>query len=588
MIKINENTLTIFISPLNNVYAFNSTYHFSNLNLLELINIDSKDRVLKIGTADENTKESIKSIVKVLPYVRKEFLEKMKERNIKLKLYTKKEDELEIVKIICEILGLQEFFKIDEDIISLENLNNSNNSPKNIAIGENVEDLLYFNRSGFYTVYNSLLFKDTPPYVELQKKNLNILKNQKNAFKPDLIVETLRQTNELIFYLNENRNSSPKEYFNNAYQVVYMFDTKSASKNYRKREVALSTNKVRFTPLLHRNCDLNEEYEEIYGEDVKVFLQRCPYYYLDNQKFCENLENLLVKNQSLIFMHNFKYIDLLFNRYNVYNFLVDFVKKIKDDFFRRHQINIEVPASKYFSIQEDIKYLEDDSKEIDVPATLNSIRSHIVNLIDQTENLKYPFIIKPDTCTEHEMFLIFSYEGIESFANGSNLKKIIKWKNFIAQQFIPHGGLMFKNYYLNEKSLTIVRPSIPNIEGKFLDNKLFENKCYSFHNEFLYSKEDPTLWEEAEKFNKDVESVTVESDIDKNILDEVSKLFVDVTSVSLFGLDYVIDKKNRTYYLIEVNYFPSFRELGSRLSEEFAEHIIQYYNKFNKGEINKI
>jgi len=584
MMKINENTLTIFISPLNNIYAFDSTYHYSNLNLLELINSISKETVLKIDTADEKIKESIKSIVGLLPYVKKEFLEKMKERNIKFKLFTKKEDELEIVKIICEILGLQEFLNLDEDIISLENFNNSNNSPKNIAIGENVEDLINFNNLGFFTVYNHLLFKDNEAYVKLQKKNLNILKNQKNAYKPDLIVESLRQTNELIFYLSENRNSSPKEYFKNAFHVVYMFDSKSASKNYRKREVALSTHKIRFTPLLHKNCDLNEEYDEIYGNEVKVFLQRCPYFYLDNQKFCENLENLLVKNQSLILMHNFKYIDLLFNRFNVYNFLVDFVKKIKHDFFTKHQINIEVPTSIYFSIQEDIKYSEEDSKEIDVSSTLNSIRSHIANLIDQTENLKYPFIIKPDTCTEHHMFLIFSYEGIENFANTSNLKKIIKSKNFIAQQFIPHGGLMFKNYYLNEKSLTIVRPSIPNIEGKFLDNKLFENKCYSFHNEFLYNKQDPTLWDESEKFNKDAESITVESDIDHNILDEVSKLFVDVTSVSLFGLDYIIDKKNRTYYLLEVNYFPSFRELGAMLSEEFANHIINYYKKFNKGE----
>lgn len=572
-----NNHISVIISPLNSIYWFDSTYHESHLDLIKIINKDKKDSEAEINTEnlsdDCSIVEKFNSIIQYVPYVKKEFLDKMKENSIRLKLYYKKKEEIPIIKFLFKILDLHEYFNFNEDVISLDEVT-SYNKEKQIILSESVDDLLKFDHSVHQTILNNLLFKQSNEYLKLQEKNFSILKQYENSFQPDLIIESLRQSNGLILFLNNNRNSSPKEYFKSALKVLYMFDSKSASKNYRKREVTISTHKIHFTPIINRNFHIEDEFLSYnIKPDFHVFLQRCPYFYLDK------LENHLNNHKNIVLMHDFKYIDAFFNRLNVYKFLFNFVNKIKQKFTYKYGINIEVPYSIDFSIEDDIKYSNQESKkEIDLESTLTMIKDHIENIIqDNSANLNYPFIIKPDSCTDHKMYLILSPEGIKNFANSSNFSKILKMKNFIIQKFIPHGGLMFKNYYINRKSFTIVRPSIPNLEGKIMESKRFENKCFSFHNEFLYAKEDPTLWEDAKEG-----SVVKESDINMEALDGISKSFVKVTGVSLFGLDYLYDKDKNTYYLLEVNYFPSYRELGTKLSDEFAEHIIDYYNTADK------
>ncbi len=49
--------------------------------------------------------------------------------------------------------------------------------------------------------------------------------------------------------------------------------------------------------------------------------------------------------------------------------------------------------------------------------------------------------------------------------------------------------------------------------------------------------------------------------------------------ITFFGLHYLFEKETNTYFLLEVNHFPSYRELGASLPGEFADHIIDYNKK---------
>ena len=69
----------------------------------------------------------------------------------------------------------------------------------------------------------------------------------------------------------------------------------------------------------------------------------------------------------------------------------------------------------------------------------------------------------------------------------------------------------------------------------------------------------------------------------KNTFDKVNKfslLFVKESKITFFGLDFLYNRENDIFYLLEVNYFPSYRELGKDLPQKFAEHIVKYYNYY--------
>jgi len=63
-------------------------------------------------------------------------------------------------------------------------------------------------------------------------------------------------------------------------------------------------------------------------------------------------------------------------------------------------------------------------------------------------------------------------------------------------------------------------------------------------------------------------------------LNDISTLFAEVTFVTLFGLDFLYDEEKDIYYILEVNYFPSYRDLGKKLPDEISEHIRRYYEQF--------
>ena len=106
------------------------------------------------------------------------------------------------------------------------------------------------------------------------------------------------------------------------------------------------------------------------------------------------------------------------------------------------------------------------------------------------EKFTYPFIIKPVSCAQHEMELIVSEKGIESlFLNEERYKKfLLSNVSFIVQQFISHGGIMIKNYSINEESYSFIRPSLPDMKGEVLNTKDLAEGAMSFYNELIYQK----------------------------------------------------------------------------------------------------
>ena len=540
---IGNNSLKVLISPLNNIFWYGGEY--SNFS--------------EVSITDSNKQ------FELVPYVMDGFLIPLKKNNIKIHCYSRDSEETKKIQFITIALNLGEF--IDSKIYELNELENA--EEKFIVISERLNDLQPFiGKNNIFTIFNILIFKDTNSYLALQENNLVSLLSKKP--RSDITIESLRQANNFIFciFSNIKENLSREDilsgFFGKAVNVLYKFDSKSSAKNYRKRELALSTQKIHYTPFITGLYDLS-----LYG-DINVFLQRCPYLYLsDHKNVCIWLQDLLDKNDKILQLHPMKVIDTCFYRFNVYSCLRTFVDNANPILLENFGISLNVPDTIKIT-------LDDCNKEI------QKIKEKFISEIQKnTENLGYPLIIKPDLCTEHEMYLLLNEDGIESILN-KNIEKILKYDTFICQKFIPHGGEMYKNYFLNSKTITITRPSLPNLEGDTLKLDQFKDGSFKFHNEFLYKKEDPTFWEGVKNSQVQGEKTVSKAKINLEALDYISKLFVDITGITLFGLDYLYDSNTNLYYVLEVNYFPSYRELGAALSEEFADHIIGCYEKFIK------
>jgi hypothetical protein len=580
-LKSTEKT-QIYIFPLNNIYAY-------DFNVCD----DHEGKFLKIisGFKNENTFTTVyealkyardksripeflvylKERIDLLPYVQKEFLTYFSDKNVDINFLAKSEEEIEIINFECELLNVSKHVNsvllFHNDIILPE---------KSIIISEYVDDLLkiHLNNKNVFSIFNFLIMNDSPTYISIQCLNITLLKvlNKKLDsspvnFYPDLILESVRQANIFLEHVCSNRTKTYEEikkgFFDNQVKVMYIFDSKSSSKNYRKRELATSSPKILYTPFMLKNFELDNSLS-LY-KNHQVVLQRCPYLYFSNKIFCDELQSILDKYHSnKLLIHHMSVIDICFYRLNVYNFINEFINEIGPEIKEKLSVNLSVPFSFKFEIYEN---------ESDV----HLVKQRLYELIK--EKSSYPLIIKPDACTDHEMFLLLNEEGLENYLNKENFEKRKKSKIFIVQKFIAHGGLMFKNYYINNKTFTITRPSLPDLEGKTLEISHFKDGCFKFHNEFLYKKEDPSFWENIEQKQS---SVTQCNKINYEALDKISTLLATKKNITLFGLDYLYDAQTNTYYLLEINYFPSYRELGSKLRDEYEGHILSLYAEQKK------
>ena len=138
---------------------------------------------------------------------------------------------------------------------------------------------------------------------------------------------------------------------------------------------------------------------------------------------------------------------------------------------------------------------------------------------------------------------------------------------------------MIKSYCINGESYSFVRPSMPNV-NKENEKQISENGELFLLNELIYNKEK----------NNFLKNIPVEEEEMKNILqkqfektNKLTELFVEKTKITFFGLDFLYDKNNDEFYLLEINYFPSYRELGKELHNKFDQHIIKYFNKYKNN-----
>ena len=561
-----KTNFVILISPLNTLYSYNFEY-IKRSNYSKYFNLLFNEK-----------KSDVK--LEILPYIEENVLK----RNVEEKLieyffyYANDDNEKQMIKKENEYLGLDKYFKpkfiLKNDLLSLKD-------KYILFISENyAEDFVQIEKCGnVIRILNWMLYKKTNDYLDHQKETFKYIEydTKTKTNNCELIIECLRQCNILIKYCFDNLSliNSPNKFreyiidnfISKGLKCLNILDHNSTSKLYRKRELAQASPLVYHIPFLHHFIPLKDESDfDRYYSDVKVILQRNPYFYYANEElYKKNFQAIFDKKESIVQLHNITVIDTLFNRHLVYELLYNFITGIKDT-LKQLNINLEVPYS--------IKYISEEK------LSSNENLINLKNILKNDKKMDYPFMIKPISCTHHEMKLILNEEGLNNIFKDENIYKefIINCKEFIVQKYINHGGEMIKTFCINGESYEFIRPSTPNLDKNSVDKISKSGEC-TLYNELIYQRKKNNFLGELIGNTENTLKILEEK---FNIVKKITLLFLEKTKITLFGLDYLYDSINDTFYILEINYFPSYRELGNKINSKFDEHVITFYNKYKK------
>ena len=561
-----KNNFVILISPLNTLYTYNFEY-IKRSNYSKYFNLLFNEK-----------KSDVK--LEILPYIEENVLK----RNIDEKLieyffyYANDDNEKQMIEKEHEYLGLDKYLKpkfiLKNELLSLKD-------KYILFISENyAEDFVQIENYGnIIRILNWMLYKNTNDYLDHQKETFKFIEydTKTKTNNCELIIECLRQCNILIKYCFDNLSliNSPNKFreyiidnfISKGLKCLNILDHNSTSKLYRKRELAQASPLVYHIPFLHHFIPLKDESDfDRYYSDVKVILQRNPYFYYANEELYKtNFQAIFDKKQSIVQLHDISVIDTLFNRHLVYELLFNFVTGIKDT-LKQSNINLEVPYS--------IKYILEE--KLSSNENLNNLK----NILKNDKKMEYPFMIKPISCTHHEMKLILNEEGLNNIFNDENIYKdfILNCKEFIVQKYINHGGEMIKTFCINGESYEFIRPSTPNLDKNSVDKISKSGEC-TLYNELIYQRKKNNFLGDLIGNTDNTVKILEEK---FNIVKKITLLFLEKTKITLFGLDYLYDNINDTFYILEINYFPSYRELGNKINSKFDEHVITFYNKYKK------
>lgn len=182
-------------------------------------------------------------------------------------------------------------------------------------------------------------------------------------------------------------------------------------------------------------------------------------------------------------------------------------------------------------------------------------------------DLKFPAIAKPETADgaagSHELFVVFNAGGLE---------KIMKEKKspMVVQEFVKHGGAVFKVYVVGDHHVKCVK-------RRSLPDKLAEDEGDSDGGVLRISRISNS------KEAVDVNEVEMPP---REVVEEVARGLRKELELRLFNFDIIRDFcKNGKYVVIDINYFPGYEKLPDYESvfTDFLLDVVQ--NQYNPHQL---
>ncbi|GMN30533.1 hypothetical protein TIFTF001_002843 [Ficus carica] len=164
------------------------------------------------------------------------------------------------------------------------------------------------------------------------------------------------------------------------------------------------------------------------------------------------------------------------------------------------------------------------------------------------EGLKFPVIAKPlvadGSAKSHKMALVFNHDGL------NNLKPPI-----VLQEFINHGGVIFKVYVVGEYVKCVKRKSLPDVSE--------EEKVRSLEGLLSFSQVSNLATNERtdDKYYKKMHLDETEMP-PQSFLTDIASGLRRAMKLNLFNFDVIRDARfGNRYLIIDINYFPGYAKM---------------------------
>ncbi|XP_042490818.1 inositol-tetrakisphosphate 1-kinase 5-like [Macadamia integrifolia] len=187
------------------------------------------------------------------------------------------------------------------------------------------------------------------------------------------------------------------------------------------------------------------------------------------------------------------------------------------------------------------------------------------------EGLRFPVIAKPlvadGSAKSHKMSLVFNRDGL------NKLKPPI-----VLQEFVNHGGVIFKVYVVGDCVKCVKRKSLPDVTEEKLGSLESSLSFSQVSNLTTEERNDDNYYENMHLDDTEMPPLSIITDIARGLRQAMG--------LHLFNFDVIRDSRVGNHYLvIDINYFPGYAKMPSYetvLTDFFCE-LLQQKQKQSGG-----
>ncbi len=171
------------------------------------------------------------------------------------------------------------------------------------------------------------------------------------------------------------------------------------------------------------------------------------------------------------------------------------------------------------------------------------------------ESLKFPVIAKPlvadGSAKSHKMSLVFNHDGL------NKLKPPI-----VLQEFVNHGGVIFKVYVVGDYVKCVKRKSLPDVSDEKLE---LSSSSSSAADTAVLSFSQVSNIATNEKFDDKYYKIMHLDETElprQRFIEEVAAGLRRALKLNLFNFDVIRDARlGNRYFIIDINYFPGYAKM---------------------------
>lgn len=191
-------------------------------------------------------------------------------------------------------------------------------------------------------------------------------------------------------------------------------------------------------------------------------------------------------------------------------------------------------------------------------------RSHLMSVITQRSDLQYV-----------EYPVLYQVSCPQSFGLPGYTRILTLSYSF--QEFINHSGRLFKGYVLGDHINVAERRSLPNLEADAAQVHFNTQKQYPTAEDFHPSAASAPAFSSTS--TAPVSTNTSTAPICSQIeifaaVRAIGERIREALGLTLFGFDVIVSDATQELFVIDVNYFPSYKELDD-FSSALRKHIKQ-------------